>query len=57
MPEWFVQLLTILFNLSNMHPLCFSRFVCVLLNFRAREFPVKSKIREPGGGVYLTSSG
>ena len=33
----------------------FARFVCALLSFRAREFPVKSETREPGeivmGGV------
>ena len=26
----------------------FARFVCALLNFHAREFPAKSKTREPG---------
>ena len=29
-------------------PVMFARFVCALLSFCAREFPVKSETREPG---------
>ena len=35
----------------NVTPIMFSRFVCALLSFRAREFPARSETRKPGENI------
>ena len=41
---------------NTVRSLCFTCFVCFLLNFHARKFPAKSENQEPGGIIVELTS-